>query len=117
MWLKPFGFLDYISLQQSARCVISDSGTITEESSILEFPAVMIRDTHERPEGSDVGAVPFVGPAEGRLVDTVRMVLEQCEQPHRRVIADYESDNVAQTVVRIITSYTGYVNRVIWRNS
>lgn len=117
MWLKPFGFLDYIALQRSARCVISDSGTITEESSILGFPAVMVRDAHERPEGSDVGAVPFVGPTEGRLVEAVKMVLEQNEPRRERVVADYEADNVAQTVVRIITSYTGYVNRVIWRDS
>ena len=117
MWLKPFGFLDYIALQMSARCVISDSGTITEESSILGFPAVMMRDAHERPEGIDVGAVPFVGPTEGRLVDTVRMVIEQNQQPRRRAVADYEVDNVAQSVVRIIMSYTGYVNRVIWRGT
>ena len=116
LWLKPFGFSDYIALQRDARCVISDSGTITEESSILGFPAVMVRDAHERPEGIDVGAVPFVGLTERRLAEVVRMVVAQhAAAPVRRSVPDYEVDRVAQTVVRIIMSYTGYVNRVVWR--
>lgn len=116
VWAKPFGFIDYIALQTSARCVISDSGSITEESSILGFPAVMVRDAHERPEGVDVGAVPFVGLAEGRLAEVVRMVVTQHqESPEIRSVFDYETVRVSQTVVRTILSYTGYVNRVVWR--
>lgn len=116
IWAKPFGFLDYIALQRSARCVISDSGTITEESSILGFPAVMVRDAHERPEGADVGALPFVGLTEGRLAEAVRMVVTQNESsPTARTVHDYDADRVSQAVVRIILSYTGYVNRVVWR--
>lgn len=115
-WSKPFGFLDYIALQQSALCVISDSGTITEESSILGFPAVMVRDAHERPEGIDVGAMPFVGLTEGRLAEAVRMVVGQHrESPEPRIVHDYDAERVSQTVARIILSYTGYVNRVVWR--
>lgn len=116
IWAKPFGFLDYVALQRQARCVISDSGTITEESSILGFPAVMVRDAHERPEGIDVGVLPFVGLTEGRLAAAVRMVVAQNEaSPAPRTVHDYDADRVSQTVARIILSYTGYVNRVIWR--
>jgi UDP-N-acetylglucosamine 2-epimerase (non-hydrolysing) len=115
-WARPFGFLDYLALQQSALCVVSDSGTVTEEASILSFPAVMIREAHERPEGMDAGVLPFVGLTSGRLPGAVRMVLTQHSerpQPHR--VPDYDVLAVAQVVIRIILSYTDYVNRVIWQ--
>lgn len=117
-WLKPFGFRDYVALQMNARCVISDSGTLTEESSLLGFPAVMVRDAHERPEGVDVGAVPFVGLGEDRLAQAVRMVTAQvAASPGCRTVPDYGAERVSEVVARIVLSYTGYVNRVIWRRT
>lgn len=114
-WGKPLGFLQYLALQRSALCVISDSGTLTEEASILGLRAVMIRESHERPEGVDVGVLPFVGLQSGRLLDAVRMVLAQHpEKSEPRLVSDYGRDLVSETVVRIILSYTDYVNRVIW---
>ena len=118
VWSAPFGFRDYIALQIQSRCVISDSGTVTEESSLLGFPAVMIREAHERPEGSDVGVLPFVSLAGKRVTEVIRMVLAQVEEsPGCRTVSDYSADRVSQSVVRIIFSYTGYVNRVIWRRA
>lgn len=115
-WAQPFGFLDYLALQMQARCVISDSGTITEESSILGFPAVMVREAHERPEGTDVGVLPFVSLASGRLSHAVRLVLAQhADHAAAREVPDYEVKRVSQTVLRIILSYTDYINRVIWQ--
>jgi UDP-N-acetylglucosamine 2-epimerase (non-hydrolysing) len=115
-WSKPFGYLDYIALQLSARCVLSDSGTLTEEASILGFNAVMLRETHERPEGTDVGAVPFAGLRSGMLPQILEMVLSQSGRvPPMARIADYEPMNVASTVSRIVLSYTDYINRTVWR--
>ena len=115
-WSKPFGYLDYLALQQNARCVLSDSGTLTEEASILGFPAVMLRETHERPEGTDVGAVPFAGFRGGMLPQVLEMVLSQRGEPSKLSrIVDYEPMEVARTVTRIIVSYTDYVNRSVWR--
>lgn len=115
LWAKPFGFLDYLALQQAALCVVSDSGTVTEEASILGFRAVMIREAHERPEGIDAGVLPFVGLTSGRLPDAIDLVLaQQPKFPDPRQVADYAARAVSQTVVRIILSYTDYVNRVIW---
>jgi UDP-N-acetylglucosamine 2-epimerase (non-hydrolysing) len=111
-WAKPFGYLDYLALQTSARCVLSDSGTLTEEASILGFRAVMLREAHERPEGTDVGAVPFVGLRSGMLQQVLEMVLSQ--SPTTTRIADYEPVDVARTVSRIVLSYTDYVNRIVW---
>lgn len=117
-WTRPLGFLHYLTLQRAALCVISDSGTLTEEASILNLRAVMIRESHERPEGIDVGVVPFVGLASGRLAAAVRLVVEQhSDDPRHRNVPDYRGVNVAQTVVRIILSYTDYVNRVVWHRS
>jgi UDP-N-acetylglucosamine 2-epimerase (non-hydrolysing) len=115
LWSKPFGFLQYLALQRSALCVISDSGTLTEEASLLGFPAVMIRESHERPEGADVGVVPFVGLRSGRLSAAVRLVLSQ--HAGRKIapsVPDYEAELVSHAVTRIILSYTDYVNRVVW---
>ncbi len=120
-FVKPLGFLDYARLQQEAFCVLSDSGTLTEESSLLKFPAVMIREAHERPEGMDVGTLVMSGLSPERVVDSVRVVTEQfaaaraAKQTGPSTVSDYETDDVSAKVVRIILSYTGYVNRTVWR--
>lgn len=120
-FLNPLGFLDYVRLQQQAFCVLSDSGTLTEESSLLNFPAVMIRDAHERPEGMDVGTLVMSGLDPDRLIDSVRVVTDQaavaCAAGTRsaRIVPDYDTDDVSSKVVRIILSYTDYVNRTVWR--
>ena len=115
-FLKPLGFLDYVKLQQHAFCVISDSGTLTEETALLKFPCVMIREAHERPEGMDAGAVVMSGLQPERVLDSVRVVTEQAADGFRpEDVADYETDCVSDKVVRLILSYTGYVNRTVWR--
>ncbi|MDP3771518.1 MAG: UDP-N-acetylglucosamine 2-epimerase (non-hydrolyzing) [bacterium] len=116
--LKPLGFFDYVKLQMDAYCVVSDSGTITEESSLLRFPAVTIRNAHERPEGTDEGTLIMSGlraPDVFRAIDIV--VAQHRQNPSAfRIIPDYDVDNVSKKVARIILSYTGYVNRVVWRS-
>lgn len=115
-FLKPLGFFDYVRLQIDAYCVLSDSGTLTEESSILGFPAVMIREAHERPEGMDEGAVIMSGLKSGRVVEAIDASIAHYTERERpfRVVRDYEADNVSLKVVRIILSYTDYVNRTVW---
>ena len=116
-FMKPLGFFDYIKLQQNAKCVISDSGTITEESSILTFPAIMIRAAHERPEGMDEGTVIMSGIRKDRILESIAVVTSQFENGtgKTRIIEDYNVDNVSIKVVRIILSYIDYVNRTVWK--
>jgi UDP-N-acetylglucosamine 2-epimerase len=113
---KPFGFLDYVQLQLHAFCVLSDSGTITEESSLLNFPAVTIRNAHERPEGMDVGTLIMSGLQRDRVLDAVRTVTQQFIDGQRPVlaVADYENPFVSRQVVRIVISYVDYINRTVW---
>jgi len=115
-FLKPFGFFDYVKLQMEAFCVLSDSGTITEEASLLNLPAVTIRNSHERPEGMDEGTLIMCGLKTERVLDAVRVVTQQYRVTERQanVVLDYEGGPVSQKVLRIVLSYIDYVNRVVW---
>ena len=118
-FMKPFGFMEYVKLQQNAFCVISDSGTITEESSILHFPAITIRQAHERPEGMDEGILVMSGLESERIIESIDLVTSQYAEGKEVIhsIPDYAADNVSKKVVRIILSYTDYVNRTVWHKS
>ncbi|WP_282341142.1 MULTISPECIES: non-hydrolyzing UDP-N-acetylglucosamine 2-epimerase [Pseudomonas] len=115
-FVKPFGLLDYIKLQMSAFCVLSDSGTITEEASLLNLPAVTLRITHERPEGMDEGTLIMSGLKKERVLDAVGVVTRQHERGVRVIsrIKDYEAGSVSKKVVRVVLSYTDYINRTVW---
>jgi UDP-N-acetylglucosamine 2-epimerase (non-hydrolysing) len=118
-FLPAMGFFEYAKLEMNAFCVLSDSGTITEESSILDFPAVTIREAHERPEGMDEGTLVMCGVGRERVLEAVETVTQQQRSKGRsfRMVGDYAPTDVARKVVRIILSYVDYVNRVIWRSS
>jgi len=115
-FLKPLGFFDYNKLQQNAYCVISDSGTISEESSILNFPAITIRQAHERPEGMDEGTLIMSGLKKDRILQSIEIIVSQFSKEKRvtKIVDDYNVDNFSLKVVRAIISYVDYVNRTVW---
>ena len=115
---KPYGFHEYNHLQMNAFCVISDSGTITEESSILNLPAITIRQAHERPEGMDEGTLIMSGLKKDRVIEAINVITKQhtFERP-MKLVKDYDTENVSMKVLRIILSYTDYINRTVWHKN
>jgi UDP-N-acetylglucosamine 2-epimerase len=118
-FLKPMGFFDYNKMQQNAFCVISDSGTISEESSIMDFPAITIRQAHERPEGMDEGTLIMTGLTKERIIQSIEIVVSQFAYEKRptRLVYDYDVDNFSIKIVRAIMSYTDFINRTVWKKS
>lgn len=116
LFLKPFGFFDYIKLQTESFCVVSDSGTVTEEAALLGFPAITIRQSHERPEGMDAGILIMSGILPNNVLDAINVVTSQTSKFLNEIeVVDYDVKNVAQKILRTVLSYTEYVNRIIWR--
>lgn len=115
-FVKPFGLLDYIKLQMSAFCILSDSGTITEEASLLNLPAVTIRNAHERPEGMDVGTLIMSGLKAERVLESVKVITSQHQRDARvmPVVNDYQGGPVSKQVIRVLLSYVDYINRTVW---
>jgi len=113
--MKPFGFFDYVRLQQDSYCTISDSGTITEEAAIVGFPAITARNTHERPEGMDTGVLVMTGIDAGTMIDGINIACKHFDnQASRSIPLSYQDLDVSWRVVKLIQSYTGYVNRKTW---
>ena len=115
-FLKPFGFCDYIKLQMESLCVVSDSGTISEEVSLLNLPAITIRNAHERPEGMDVGTLIMSGLKKERVLDAVKVIISQHDKTKRvmKPVEDYEGGPVSKQLLRVVMSYVDYVNRTVW---
>ena len=116
-FLKPFGFCDYIKLQMETLCVVSDSGTITEEASLLNLPAITIRNAHERPEGMDVGTLIMSGLKKDRVLDAIKVIVNQHRKDSRVLssVPDYESSAcVSKQILRVVMSYIDYINRTVW---
>jgi UDP-N-acetylglucosamine 2-epimerase (non-hydrolysing) len=116
-FMKPFGFCDYIKLQMESMCVLSDSGTITEEASLLYLPAITIRNTHERPEGMDVGTLIMSGLKKDRVLDAVKVIIAQHNKNNRTssAVHDYENSiSVSKQILRVVVSYIDYINRTVW---
>lgn len=115
-FLKPFGFCDYIKLQLESLCVVSDSGTISEEGSLLNLPAITIRNAHERPEGMDVGTLIMSGLKKERVLDAVKVIICQHDKTKRvmKPVEDYEGGPVSKQLLRVVMSYVDYVNRTVW---
>nr|BFD44256.1 UDP-N-acetylglucosamine 2-epimerase (non-hydrolyzing) [Pseudomonas sp. FFPRI_1] len=118
-FVKPFGLLDYIKLQMSAFCVLSDSGTITEEASLLNLPAVTLRNAHERPEGMDEGTLIMSGLDKASILAAVKVITAQHDGRKRTIplVPDYQGGPVSLQVVRVVLSYTDYINRTVWRKA
>ncbi len=115
-FMKPFGLMDYLKLQIESKCVISDSGTITEESSLLNLPAITIRNAHERPEGMDEGTLIMTGLKEDKVLEAIEVIDSQFNKEERifPIISDYESKIVSKKITRIVLSYIDYINRTVW---
>ena len=115
-FLKPFGFIDYIRLQMDAYCVVSDSGTITEEASLLGFPAVTIRNAHERPEGMDQGTLIMCGLQADNVLAAIDVTVSQKSKPHSLPAPpqDYLGGEVSTKILKVVLSYTDFINRVVW---
>lgn len=117
-FMKPFGFFEYIKLQKEAFCVVSDSGTITEEASLLKIPAVTIRQAHERPEGMDEGTLIMTGLNPENVIRAIEITRNHfIDEIPFEVVEDYAAESVSKKVVKIILSYTGYINRTVWRKN
>ena len=116
---KPFGLFDYVKLQMAAFCVLSDSGTITEEGTLLNLPAVTLRNAHERPEGMDEGTLIMSGLSKARVLEAVKVVTSQHDRSRRvfSVVKDYQAGPVSKKIVRIVLSYIDYVNRTVWHKA
>ena len=116
-FMKPMGLFDYVKLQMEAYCVISDSGTITEESSNLNFPAITIRQAHERPEGMDEGILIMTGLGKNNVIEAINVVVSQSHSKKRnfKLVQDYDVDNFSKKIVRIVFSYIDYINRTVWK--
>ena len=115
-FLKPFGFTDYIKLQMEATCVVSDSGTISEEASLLNLPAVTIRNAHERPEGMDAGTLIMCGLEKNSVLDAVKVIVTQHDRAKRvmKLVDDYDAGPVSKQSLRVVLSYVDYINRTVW---